>query len=82
MRTPIIAGNWKLHMNPEQTIEFVNAVKGKLPDPSKVESVIAAPAVDLYVLKKLLKVQIYILVQKMHTSKLKVHSLVKLHLRF
>lgn len=52
MRTPIIAGNWKLHMNPEQTIEFVNAVKGKLPDPSKVESVIAAPAVDLYVLKK------------------------------
>ena len=52
MRTPIIAGNWKLHMNPEQTVEFVNAVKGKLPDPSKVESVIAAPAVDLYVLKK------------------------------
>jgi len=39
-------------MNPEQTIEFVNAVNGKLPDPSKVESVIAAPAVDLYVLKK------------------------------
>jgi triosephosphate isomerase len=52
MRTPIIAGNWKLHMNPEQTVEFVNAVKDKLPDPSKVESVIAAPAVDLYVLKK------------------------------
>ena len=52
MRTPIIAGNWKLHMNPEQTVEFVNAVKGKLPDPSKVESVISAPAVDLYVLKK------------------------------
>lgn len=52
MRTPIIAGNWKLHMNPEQTVEFVNAVKGKLPDPSKVESVIAAPAVDLDALIK------------------------------
>lgn len=47
MRTPIIAGNWKLHMNPAQTREFVNAVKDKLPDPKKVEAAIAAPAVDL-----------------------------------
>lgn len=52
MRTPIIAGNWKLHMNPEQTTEFVEAVKGKLPDPSKVESLICAPAVDLDALRK------------------------------
>ena len=51
-RTPIIAGNWKLHMNPEQTTEFVNAVKDKLPDPSKVESLICAPAVDLDALRK------------------------------
>ncbi len=47
MRTPIIAGNWKLHMNPEQTAEFVKAVKDKLPKATEVESVIAAPAVDL-----------------------------------
>lgn len=52
MRTPIIAGNWKLHMNPEQTTEFVKAVADKLPDPSKVESVICAPAVDLDALRK------------------------------
>ena len=52
MRTPIIAGNWKLHMNPEQTTEFVNAVKDKLPDSDKVESLICAPAVDLDALKK------------------------------
>lgn len=52
MRTPIIAGNWKLHMNPEQTTEFVQAVADKLPDPSKVESVICAPAVDLDALRK------------------------------
>ena len=51
-RTPIIAGNWKLHMNPEQTTEFVDAVKGKLPDPSKVESLICAPAVDIDALRK------------------------------
>lgn len=55
MRTPIIAGNWKLHMNPAETTDFVNAVKGKLPDPSKVESLICAPAVDLDALRKAAK---------------------------
>lgn len=47
MRTPILAGNWKMNMNPEETAKFVQAVKDKLPDPSVVESVIGAPAVDL-----------------------------------
>lgn len=47
VRTPIIAGNWKMNMNPEQTAEFVKAVKDKLPKATEVESVIAAPAVDL-----------------------------------
>lgn len=51
-RTPIIAGNWKLNMNPKETVEFVNAVKDQLPDPSKFESVICAPAVDLDALLK------------------------------
>ena len=47
VRTPIIAGNWKMNMNLEQTAEFVKAVKDKLPKATEVESVIAAPAVDL-----------------------------------
>jgi len=47
VRTPIIAGNWKMNMNPEQTAEFVKAVKDNLPAASEVEAVIAAPAVDL-----------------------------------
>ncbi|WEV40460.1 triose-phosphate isomerase [Lactobacillus sp. ESL0681] len=47
MRTPIIAGNWKLHMNPAQTTEFVAGVKDQLPDSNKVEALICAPAVDL-----------------------------------
>lgn len=50
VRTPIIAGNWKMNMNPEQTAEFVKAVKDKLPKATEVEAVIAAPAVDLPVL--------------------------------
>lgn len=52
MRTPIIAGNWKLNMNPEQTAEFVADIKDKLPESSKVESLICAPAVDLDALKQ------------------------------
>lgn len=36
-----------MNMNPEQTAEFVKAVKNDLPSSSEVESVIAAPAVDL-----------------------------------
>lgn len=47
MRTPIIAGNWKMNNNPEATAQFVNAVKDHLPASDQVEAVIAAPAVDL-----------------------------------
>ncbi|NVY97064.1 triose-phosphate isomerase [Lactobacillus sp. DCY120] len=47
MRTPIIAGNWKLNNNPTETTDFVNAVKADLPASDQVEAVIAAPAVDL-----------------------------------
>lgn len=50
MRTPIIAGNWKMNKNPKETAAFVAGLKGKLPDPSKVEAVIGAPAVDLQTL--------------------------------
>ncbi|KRN82210.1 triosephosphate isomerase [Pediococcus ethanolidurans] len=50
VRTPIIAGNWKMNKNPKETTEFVNAVKADLPASSKVESVIGAPAVDLQAL--------------------------------
>ena len=47
MRTPIMAGNWKMNKNPKETQEFLDGVKGKLPEASKVETVIAAPAIDL-----------------------------------
>ncbi|TFZ25765.1 triose-phosphate isomerase [Lactiplantibacillus plantarum] len=47
MRTPIIAGNWKMNKTASEALAFVNAVKDQLPDPSKVESVVAAPALFL-----------------------------------
>jgi triosephosphate isomerase len=42
-----MAGNWKMNKNPEETQAFLDGVKGKLPEASKVETVIAAPAIDL-----------------------------------
>lgn len=50
MRKPIIAGNWKMNKNPKETQAFVEAVVGKLPSGDRVESAIAAPAVDLVTL--------------------------------
>lgn len=50
MRTPLIAGNWKMNKNPEQTKQFVEGVKGQLPESGHVETVIGAPAVDLQTL--------------------------------
>ncbi|WP_409022218.1 triose-phosphate isomerase [Dellaglioa sp. P0083] len=50
MRKPIIAGNWKMNKGPKETAEFVAGLKGKLPKFDDVESVIAAPAVDLQTL--------------------------------
>lgn len=50
MRKPIIAGNWKMNKNPKETQAFVEAVVGKLPSGERVESAIAAPAVDLVTL--------------------------------
>ncbi|MGT2933374.1 triose-phosphate isomerase [Streptococcus catagoni] len=46
-RKPIIAGNWKMNKNPEETQAFVEALSGKLPSADLVEAAIAAPAVDL-----------------------------------
>lgn len=47
MRTPIIAGNWKMNKNPQETQAFLEGIKGKLPAADQVETVIAAPAIDL-----------------------------------
>lgn len=47
MRKPFIAANWKMHKNVKEAVDFVNAVKGKLPDPKKVEVGIAPQAIAL-----------------------------------
>lgn len=47
MRKPIIAGNWKMNKTVAEAIEFVNAVKDKLPAADVVDSVVGAPTLLL-----------------------------------
>ncbi len=47
MRTPIIAGNWKMHKTPAEAVAFVNAIKGALAELSAVERVVCPPYVAL-----------------------------------
>lgn len=52
MRKPIIAGNWKMHKTIKEAVEFVEAVKDKVPSSDKIESAICAPALFLDALVK------------------------------
>ncbi|MDX8363902.1 triose-phosphate isomerase [Cytobacillus sp. IB215665] len=47
MRKPIIAGNWKMNKVLSEAVSFVDEVKGLVPAPSKVDSVVCAPALFL-----------------------------------
>lgn len=47
MRKPIIAANWKMHKVLEEAVQFVEAIKDKLPLSHEVDSVCCAPAVFL-----------------------------------
>ena len=46
-RIPIIAGNWKMNKNCQESIEFINTVASQVPAADIVETVICAPAVNL-----------------------------------
>ncbi|NEU35706.1 triose-phosphate isomerase, partial [bacterium LRH843] len=45
MRTPIIAGNWKMNKTVQEAKDFVNTLP-TLPDSKEVESVICSPAIQ------------------------------------
>jgi len=44
MRKPIIAGNWKMYKTVSEATDFVKEIQGKLPDESKIDAAICAPA--------------------------------------
>ncbi|MEH7335212.1 triose-phosphate isomerase [Neobacillus drentensis] len=47
MRKPIIAGNWKMNKTISEAKSFAEEVKGLVPAPDKIDSVICAPALFL-----------------------------------
>ncbi|WP_034529178.1 triose-phosphate isomerase [Secundilactobacillus oryzae] len=47
MRIPLIAGNWKMNKTVTEAVTFTKQVTDQLPDPSEVETAIAAPAILL-----------------------------------
>lgn len=47
MRKPIIAGNWKMNKTLTETKNFVDEVKGLIPNGDRVDSVVCAPALFL-----------------------------------
>ncbi|WP_223592068.1 triose-phosphate isomerase [Neobacillus bataviensis] len=47
MRKPIIAGNWKMNKTISEAKSFAEEVKGLVPAPDKMDSVICAPALFL-----------------------------------
>ena len=53
MRTPIIAGNWKMNKTPEEARQLVNALIPLVKD-AVAEVVVCPPAVDLMTVKGLI----------------------------
>jgi triosephosphate isomerase len=47
MRTPIIAGNWKMYKTPQEAVAFVNATKNELMKLKAAERVVCPPYVAL-----------------------------------
>ncbi len=47
MRSPIVAGNWKMNKTVEEAVDFVNQIKNHLPSPDVQETVLAAPTIAL-----------------------------------
>ncbi|AXF56258.1 triose-phosphate isomerase [Salicibibacter kimchii] len=47
MRTPFIAGNWKMNVTDKEALAFVDAVKDRIPSSEEVESAVCAQALSL-----------------------------------
>jgi triosephosphate isomerase len=55
MRTPIIAGNWKMNTTIAEASELVNRIKDTFEIPESIEVIVCPPFISLYTVKELLK---------------------------
>jgi triosephosphate isomerase len=69
-RTPLIAGNWKMNLNADQSTALVKAIAGGLQDISGVEVLVAPPFTNLSVVKQAIGTSgILLAAQNMHWEK-------------
>ncbi len=54
MRTPFMAGNWKMNKTVDEAVEMVTELKDLVKDVDDVEIGICAPAVDLYAMNEVI----------------------------
>jgi triosephosphate isomerase len=47
VRKPIVAANWKMHMTPQESDDFIRAFSRLVPDKCPIQIVVAPPAVSL-----------------------------------
>src|SRR5574341_1279917 len=67
MRTPILAGNWKMHKTIVEALDFVGAVRGPLAEIAGVDKAICASFVALPALAEALRgTEIRLAAQDMH----------------
>ena len=55
MRTPLMAGNWKMYKGPGEAINFLNGLSEAVADVEDREVLICPPFVDLYALGRMLR---------------------------
>lgn len=48
MRKPFVAANWKMHKNVQESVDFINQIKGKLPSLDQLEVGIAGTTLALH----------------------------------
>jgi len=69
-RIPLIAGNWKMNLNIEQSIALVRAIAEGIKGISGVDVLVAPPFTNLYAVKEAIgSAEIYLAAQNMHWEK-------------
>lgn len=69
MRHKIIAGNWKMHMNAEQTEDLLNDLIDQMPDAVNAQVIVAPPFVNLaHAVQHLQYTNIGVAAQNMHQA--------------
>lgn len=69
MRHKIVAGNWKMHKDLDDTTSFLNELVEKLPQDKEVEIMVAPPYTNLWIASKHLEdTNISVVAQNMHQA--------------